>query len=287
MHRTHRVNLDWVYEVINSEAIVVQYVNTHFQLADILTKGFTNAPAWTLLLRLAQLHRGTYLSATFSLSNRRPILKSTPILKGKGSHKLSKLAMLATFVTESASMSSQFDSNSRHECVVDSHEHEHEHFHCDCRAQQHFGFSLSLPLSLSLSASSWKTSEDFQKSCCTMAPKHSKELSKNFDGSGRDTPETFSWKQKALARQRRAVSVDEMSDVDYDSLPTASATIRAASLTPSETLVIPVHITGTDEESVSPPPVDLPSQEVTFNSLPAVEPFMHPGRPEQANVSFP
>ena len=65
-----------------------------------------------------------------------------------------------------------------------------------------------------------------------MAPKHSKELPKNFDGSGRDTPETFSWKQKALARQRRAVSVDEMSDVDYDSLPTASATIRAASLTP-------------------------------------------------------
>ena len=49
IHRTHRVNCDWLYEVVQHEGILFKYVNTKFQLADILTKAFTKLDDWKRL----------------------------------------------------------------------------------------------------------------------------------------------------------------------------------------------------------------------------------------------
>ena len=51
--RTHRVDLDWLFERIRKDpGIFVKYVGTKEQLADILTKGSFTADAWNTLLNL-------------------------------------------------------------------------------------------------------------------------------------------------------------------------------------------------------------------------------------------
>ena len=50
--RTHRVDLDWLFDVlINDPALGVRYVGTKLQLADLLTKGSFPAPTWMNLMR--------------------------------------------------------------------------------------------------------------------------------------------------------------------------------------------------------------------------------------------
>ena len=52
--RTHRVDLDWLFERITKDpAIFVKWVGTKEQLADILTKGSFTAQAWSDLLQLS------------------------------------------------------------------------------------------------------------------------------------------------------------------------------------------------------------------------------------------
>ena len=52
--RTHRVDLDWLFDRITKDpAIYVKWVGTKEQLADILTKGSFTAQAWFDLLRLS------------------------------------------------------------------------------------------------------------------------------------------------------------------------------------------------------------------------------------------
>lgn len=47
--RTHRINLDWMYECIRQDpAICLRYINTKSQLADIMTKGSLPQPLGTL-----------------------------------------------------------------------------------------------------------------------------------------------------------------------------------------------------------------------------------------------
>ena len=56
VQRTHRVNLDWLFERINQDpGIRIKYVGTKQQIADILTKGSFTAIQWKALLRLAQI----------------------------------------------------------------------------------------------------------------------------------------------------------------------------------------------------------------------------------------
>ena len=43
VHRTHRVDVDWLYEIVQEPNITVRYVNTTNQLVDILTKAFTRS----------------------------------------------------------------------------------------------------------------------------------------------------------------------------------------------------------------------------------------------------
>ena len=44
--RTHRVNLDWLTEVINKALCTVMYVSTKCQAADIFTKSFPIGPCF-------------------------------------------------------------------------------------------------------------------------------------------------------------------------------------------------------------------------------------------------
>ena len=51
--RTHRVDLDWLFERISKDpGIFVKYVPTKDQIADISTKGSFTAEAWNVLCKL-------------------------------------------------------------------------------------------------------------------------------------------------------------------------------------------------------------------------------------------
>ena len=56
VQRTHRVNLDWLFErMAKDPGIRITYVGTKQQIADILTKGSFTAQQWEALLRLVQI----------------------------------------------------------------------------------------------------------------------------------------------------------------------------------------------------------------------------------------
>ena len=57
IRRTHRVNLDWLYEAFDKDEINLRYVRTNQQIADVLTKHFSNRDAWRDLLSLLGLRR--------------------------------------------------------------------------------------------------------------------------------------------------------------------------------------------------------------------------------------
>ena len=54
--RTHRVDLDWLFERVRTDpSIFIKFVPTLKQLADILTKGSFTSMQWKNLLRLAAI----------------------------------------------------------------------------------------------------------------------------------------------------------------------------------------------------------------------------------------
>ena len=54
--RTHRVDLDWLFErILQDPAISIKYVNTKQQLADIFTKGSFTEATWKVLCALVQI----------------------------------------------------------------------------------------------------------------------------------------------------------------------------------------------------------------------------------------
>ena len=55
IRRTHRINLDWLYEIFETEEVGLRYVRTTQQIADILTKHFSNSTTWLSLLDLLGL----------------------------------------------------------------------------------------------------------------------------------------------------------------------------------------------------------------------------------------
>ena len=56
VQRTHRVNLDFLFQIITKDPnISILYVNTKEQLADIFTKGSFTASTWNVLLKLIQI----------------------------------------------------------------------------------------------------------------------------------------------------------------------------------------------------------------------------------------
>ena len=55
--RTHRVDLDWLFERLRDDpGIFITYVNTKEQVADMLTKGSFTADTWNRLCFLANIH---------------------------------------------------------------------------------------------------------------------------------------------------------------------------------------------------------------------------------------
>ena len=54
--RTHRVDLDWLFERLKDDpGIGLRYVNTKDQIADLFTKGSFSSQTWNTLCKLAQL----------------------------------------------------------------------------------------------------------------------------------------------------------------------------------------------------------------------------------------
>ena len=53
--RTHRVCLDWTYQVMQSPHIQLRYVNTREQIADMMTKALTKKDVWTMLISLSAI----------------------------------------------------------------------------------------------------------------------------------------------------------------------------------------------------------------------------------------
>ena len=54
--RTHRVDLDWLFERIRTDpGVYLRYVGTKEQIGDIFTKGAFTADQWWRLCRLAQI----------------------------------------------------------------------------------------------------------------------------------------------------------------------------------------------------------------------------------------
>ena len=56
IRRTHRINLDWLYDLFDVDEISLRYVRTLQQIADILTKHFSNSTTWMSLLNLLGIH---------------------------------------------------------------------------------------------------------------------------------------------------------------------------------------------------------------------------------------
>ena len=54
--RTHRIDLDWLWERMRTDpGVFIKYVGTKEQIADMFTKGSFSADQWGTLLRLAQI----------------------------------------------------------------------------------------------------------------------------------------------------------------------------------------------------------------------------------------
>ena len=54
--RTHRIDLDWLFERLREDpGIFMRYVGTAEQIADIFTKGSFSSDQWAKLCRLAQI----------------------------------------------------------------------------------------------------------------------------------------------------------------------------------------------------------------------------------------
>ena len=58
LHRTHRIDVHWLFEVCSSPRVLMRYVNTSYQIADIFTKAITKVDLWNSLLDLGQIRRG-------------------------------------------------------------------------------------------------------------------------------------------------------------------------------------------------------------------------------------
>ena len=56
--RTHRIDVNWLFEVCQSPEIQLRYCNTKQQIADLMTKAINSPPIWNHLLDLAQVRAG-------------------------------------------------------------------------------------------------------------------------------------------------------------------------------------------------------------------------------------
>ena len=55
LHRTHRVAVDLIYDMIKANWVILEHVNTKVQIADIFTKPIVKSESWLQLTDLAQI----------------------------------------------------------------------------------------------------------------------------------------------------------------------------------------------------------------------------------------
>ena len=72
--RTHRIDLQWLFEVCSNPRIRMLYVNTKQQIADLMTKALNNPQTWEHLLDIAQIRGGI----TAEKGNIAPLLIAAP-----------------------------------------------------------------------------------------------------------------------------------------------------------------------------------------------------------------
>jgi hypothetical protein len=56
--RTHRIDVNWLFEVCANPQVRMLYVNTKQQCADLMTKALNSPPVWEHLLDIAQIRGG-------------------------------------------------------------------------------------------------------------------------------------------------------------------------------------------------------------------------------------
>ena len=61
--RTHRIDLNWLFEVCSHPRVIMRYVHTKQQAADLMTKSINNPQTWENLLELAQIRAGLEAAA--------------------------------------------------------------------------------------------------------------------------------------------------------------------------------------------------------------------------------
>ena len=55
LHRTHRVAVDWIYDMIKANRVVLEHVNTKVRIADVFTKATVKSESWLQLTDLARI----------------------------------------------------------------------------------------------------------------------------------------------------------------------------------------------------------------------------------------
>ena len=61
--RTHRIDVQWLFEVCSHPRVRMLYVNTKQQVADLMTKALNNPQTWDHLLDIAQIRPGIMSAA--------------------------------------------------------------------------------------------------------------------------------------------------------------------------------------------------------------------------------
>ena len=65
--RTHRIDLDWLWERMREDpGVFIKYVGTKEQIADIFTKGAFTSEVWQRLCRLAQIGHKSHFNSRVS-----------------------------------------------------------------------------------------------------------------------------------------------------------------------------------------------------------------------------
>ena len=72
--RTHRIDVQWLFEVCSHPRVCMLYVNTKQQVADLMAKSFVNPQMWEHLIDVAQIRRGIQSEAGVS----KPALLAKP-----------------------------------------------------------------------------------------------------------------------------------------------------------------------------------------------------------------
>ena len=113
--RTHRIDLDWLFERLrNDTGVSSKYVSSKFQIGDILTKGSFSAEMWRNLCGLANLVTPYPVLKTRDKQAVMPLAQGKVRLSGGVSHQAT-VSSACSFVAAKVSSRPQFQ---RHDLAI-------------------------------------------------------------------------------------------------------------------------------------------------------------------------